>query len=373
MLVHVRERLTSIGDRGRGHRAAEAPVVASTRRWSSGARSSTTSTTWSASGSSSSRRRTAGPRSGAIHAIWAPVQGRFKDYINTPKFNLYQSLHTTVIGLEGKPSRCRSAPRRCTTGPSTASPPTGATRSQGGPLLRRWRGCSASPTVDRQTDDPIEFLEALKLDLEQDEVYVFTPKGKVIALPASSTPGRLRLRHPHRGRPPLHRRQGQRPAGAARDARCSSADTVEIFTSKSPTAGPSRDWLQIVASTRARNKIRQWFSRERREDAIENGPGGADQGAAPGGPARCRSCWARAALAAGGRADELRRPRRAATPPSARTRSRPSRSSSACPRRCGAASDDEQLPDHRAAGHADAGRAGAGAPARASTSRGSTT
>ena len=123
---------------------------------------------------------------------------------------------------------------------------------------------------DRQTDDPIEFLEALKLDLEQDEVYVFTPKGKVIALPARSTPVDFAYA--------IHTEVGHRCIGARVNGRLvpletqlSSADTVEIFTSKSPTAGPSRDWLQIVASTRARSKIRQWFSRERREDAIENG------------------------------------------------------------------------------------------------------
>ena len=123
--------------------------------------------------------------------------------------------------------------------------------------------------VERETSDPIEFLEALKLDLEQDEVYVFTPKGK--SSPCRPRhPGRLRLRHPHRGGPPLHRGPGERTVGSARHP-ARSADTVEIFTSKAPTAGPSRDWLDIVASSRARNKIRQWFSRERREDAIENG------------------------------------------------------------------------------------------------------
>jgi GTP pyrophosphokinase len=113
-------------------------------------------------------------------------------------------------------------------------------------------------------------LEALKLDLEQDEVYVFTPKGKVIALPARSTPVDFAYA--------IHTEVGHRFIGARVNGRLvpletqlSSADTVEIITSKSPTAGPSRDWLQIVASTRARNKIRQWFSRERREDAIENG------------------------------------------------------------------------------------------------------
>jgi guanosine-3',5'-bis(diphosphate) 3'-pyrophosphohydrolase len=135
---------------------------------------------------------------------------------------------------------------------------------------RRWRGCSASPTVDRQTD-PIEFLEALKLDLEQDEVYVFTPKGKVIALPPTLHAGRLRLRHPHRGRATAA--SGPRSTAAWCRSTPSSTRPTRWRSSRprSPTAGPSRDWLQIVASSRARNKIRQWFSRERREDAIELG------------------------------------------------------------------------------------------------------
>ena len=121
-----------------------------------------------------------------------------------------------------------------------------------------------------ETTDPIEFLEALKLDLEEDEVYVFTPKGKVIALTANATPVDFAYA--------IHTEVGHRCIGAKvngrlvpLDTRLNSADTVEIFTSKAPTAGPSRDWLGMVASSRARTKIRQWFSRERREDAIELG------------------------------------------------------------------------------------------------------
>jgi GTP diphosphokinase / guanosine-3',5'-bis(diphosphate) 3'-diphosphatase len=206
---------------------------------------------------------------GAIHAIWAPVHGRFKDYINTPKFNMYQSLHTTVIGLEGKPVevqiRTSEMHHRAEYGIAAH---WGYKSKEDHSSEMAWLQRIAD--VDRQTDDPIEFLEALKLDLEQDEVYVFTPKGKVIALPARSTPVDFAYA--------IHTEVGHRCIGARVNGRLvpletplSSADTVEIFTSKSPTAGPSRDWLQIVASTRARNKIRQWFSRERREDAIENG------------------------------------------------------------------------------------------------------
>jgi GTP diphosphokinase / guanosine-3',5'-bis(diphosphate) 3'-diphosphatase len=206
---------------------------------------------------------------GAIHAIWAPVQGRFKDYINTPKFNLYQSLHTTVIGLDGKPIevqvRTHEMHRRAEYGIAAH---WGYKEKEDVSSEIAWM--QRISDVDQETTDPLEFLEALKLDLEQDEVYVFTPKGKVIALPARSTPVDFAYA--------IHTEVGHRCIGARvngrlvpLDTRLTSADTVEIFTSKSPTAAPSRDWLEIVASSRARNKIRQWFSRERREDAIETG------------------------------------------------------------------------------------------------------
>ncbi|MHB8439559.1 MAG: RelA/SpoT family protein [Acidimicrobiales bacterium] len=213
---------------------------------------------------------------GSIHAIWSPVQGRFKDYINSPKFNLYQSLHTTVIGLEGKPIevqiRTQEMHRRAEYGiaahwgykeQSRDGGSSGATAAEMQWLQR---------IVDWQADtiDPLEFLETLKLDLEQDEVYVFTPKGKVIALAAGATPIDFAYA--------IHTEVGHRCIGAKVNGRLvpldtglQSADTVEIITSKVPSAGPSRDWMQIVASPRARNKIRQWFSRERREDAIDAG------------------------------------------------------------------------------------------------------
>jgi guanosine-3',5'-bis(diphosphate) 3'-pyrophosphohydrolase len=277
---------------------------------------------------------------GSIHAIWPPVQGRFKDYINSPKFNLYQSLHTTVIGLDGKPIevqvRTHEMHRRAEYGiaahwgykenpgrPERGPAPSGKAAKEGskdgttkvrgdkaaakeakaeggkkGPSMtaaqraemaerdrRAERLALAKETssttaeiewmqriVDFQneTTDPIEFLEALKLDLEEDEVYVFTPKGKVIALAANATPVDFAYS--------IHTEVGHRCIGAKvngrlvpLDTRLNSADTVEIFTSKAPTAGPSRDWLGMVASSRARTKIRQWFSRERREDAIELG------------------------------------------------------------------------------------------------------
>ena len=153
---------------------------------------------------------------GAIHAIWAPVHGRFKDYINTPKFNMYQSLHTTVIGLDGKPVevqiRTSEMHHRAEYGIAAH---WGYKSKEDHSSEMAWLQRIAD--VDRQTDDPIEFLEALKLDLEQDEVYVFTPKGKVIALPARSTPVDFAYAiHTEVG----HRcigAQGQRPARPARD------------------------------------------------------------------------------------------------------------------------------------------------------------
>ena len=270
---------------------------------------------------------------GSIHAIWPPVQGRFKDYINSPKFNLYQSLHTTVIGLDGKPIEVQvrthemhrraeygiaahwsykekgsrsdqgSGPSRSTgdgttktrrpkdvegkdTSTKKAPQMTAAQRAELHERDRRAERMAlaketSSTTAEvewmqrivdfqNETTDPIEFLEALKLDLEEDEVYVFTPKGKVIALAANSTPVDFAYS--------IHTEVGHKCIGAKvngrlvpLDTRLNSADTVEIFTSKAETAGPSRDWLHVVASSRARSKIRQWFSRERREDDIELG------------------------------------------------------------------------------------------------------
>src|SRR5437016_11254818 len=204
---------------------------------------------------------------GAIHAIWSPVPGRFKDYINTPKFNLYQSLHTTVVGPQGKPLEVQIRTREM------------HSRAEFG-IAAHWgykEKATASDVawlqriVDWQdTLDPTEFLESLKLDLEQDEVYVFTPKGSVITLSAHATPIDFAYA--------IHTEVGHRCIGARvngrlvpLDSQLHSGDTVEIFTSKVPSAGPSRDWLKIAVTPRARNKIRQWFSRERREDAIENG------------------------------------------------------------------------------------------------------
>ena len=211
---------------------------------------------------------------GSIHAIWSPVQGRFKDYINSPKFNLYQSLHTTVIGLEGKPIevqiRTQEMHRRAEYGIAAHWGYKEQAKDGGASTTAEMAWLQRIVDWQQETIDPLEFLETLKLDLEQDEVYVFTPKGRVIALAAGSTPIDFAYA--------IHTEVGHRCIGAKvngrlvpLDTKLQSADTAEIITSKVPSAGPSRDWLQIVVSPRARNKIRQWFSRERREDAMDTG------------------------------------------------------------------------------------------------------
>ncbi|MGH9077206.1 MAG: RelA/SpoT family protein [Acidimicrobiales bacterium] len=205
---------------------------------------------------------------GSIHGAWAPVQGRFKDYVNTPKFNLYQSLHTTVVGPQGKTIEAQIRTWEM------------HNRAERG-IAAHWgykERASASDIawlqriVDWSTEstDPAEFLETLKGDLETDEVFVFTPKGDVVTLPVQATPVDFAYS--------VHTEVGHRCIGAKvngrlvpLDSKLVSGDSVEIFTSKVPSAGPSRDWLKIVVSPRARSKIRQWFSRERRDDAIEAG------------------------------------------------------------------------------------------------------
>jgi GTP diphosphokinase / guanosine-3',5'-bis(diphosphate) 3'-diphosphatase len=207
---------------------------------------------------------------GSIHATWKPVQGRFKDYVAMPKFNLYQSLHTTVIGPQGKAVevqiRTSEMHARSEQGVAAHWQYKEGDRKESGdlPWLNRiidWQS---------ETTDPDEFMQNLKIDLEQDEVFVFTPKGKVVTLPVGATPIDFAYS--------IHTEVGHACIGARVNGRLVpldsvlvSGDTVEIFTSKVEGAGPSRDWLHLVATPRAAAKIRQWFSRERREDAIEAG------------------------------------------------------------------------------------------------------
>jgi GTP pyrophosphokinase len=214
---------------------------------------------------------------GAIHANWQPVPGRFKDYIAAPKFNMYQSLHTTVIGPGGKPVelqiRTHAMHRTAEYGiaahwkykdtkNAAVAEPSGMADEMG--WLRQlldWQ---------REAQEPEEFLDSLRYDLAGNEVYAFTPKGDVIALPAGSTPVDFAYA--------VHTEVGHRCIGArvngklvALESTLDNGDTVEVFTSKAEGAGPSRDWLAFVKSPRARTKIRQWFAKERREDAIEAG------------------------------------------------------------------------------------------------------
>jgi GTP pyrophosphokinase len=221
---------------------------------------------------------------GAMHARWNPVPGRFKDYIAMPKFNMYQSLHTTVIGPEGKAVeiqiRTHTMHRRAEYGvaahwkykedalagsPTPASPAKGET----GPVsdmawlrqLLDWQ---------KETEDPGEFLESLRFEINASEVYVFTPKGQVVGLPAGSTPVDFAYA--------VHTEVGHHCIGARvngrlvpLESRLDNGDVVEVLTSKADGAGPSRDWLGFVKSARARNKIRHWFTKERREEMVESG------------------------------------------------------------------------------------------------------
>ena len=212
---------------------------------------------------------------GALHARWNPVPGRFKDYIAMPKFNLYQSLHTTVIGPQGNPVeiqiRTHDMHRRAEYGVAAhwkykENAKNGAVDGSNNDMswLRQlvdWQ---------KETADPSEFLDSLRFEIAGSEVYVFTPKGDVVALPQGSTPVDFAYAvHTEVG----HRTMGARVNGrlVPLDSTLENGDVVDVFTSKSETAGPSRDWLGFVKSPRARNKIRQWFTKERREEAVERG------------------------------------------------------------------------------------------------------
>ncbi|HUX69045.1 MAG TPA: TGS domain-containing protein, partial [Cellulomonadaceae bacterium] len=214
---------------------------------------------------------------GSLHARWNPVPGRFKDYIAMPKFNLYQSLHTTVIGPGGKPVeiqiRTHDMHRRAEYG--VAAHWKYKETTKGHPAVTDSAGNDMTwlrQLVDwqKETADPSEFLDSLRFEIAGAEVYVFTPKGDVIALPAGSTPVDFAYAvHTEVG----HRTMGARVNGrlVPLDSTLENGDVVDVFTSKSESAGPSRDWMTFVKSPRARNKIRQWFSKERREEAIEHG------------------------------------------------------------------------------------------------------
>jgi guanosine-3',5'-bis(diphosphate) 3'-pyrophosphohydrolase len=215
---------------------------------------------------------------GVLHSRWNPVLGRFKDYVAMPKFNMYQSLHTTVMGPQGKPVelqiRTFSMHRRAEYGVAAhwkykENGRTGVDTERAGDLddmtwvrqLLDWQN---------EVEDPGEFLESLRFEINRAEVYVFTPRGDVIALPTGATPVDFAYA--------VHTEVGHHTIGARVNGRLvplesglENGDVVEVFTSKAPNAGPSRDWLGFVKSPRARSKIRQWFTKERREEAIDRG------------------------------------------------------------------------------------------------------
>ena len=211
---------------------------------------------------------------GAIHARWNPVPGRFKDYIAMPKFNLYQSLHTTVIGPSG-----RAVEIQIRTSEMDQRAQYGVAAHW---MYKEQTGKSQATTQDdllwlkhlsdwqAETKDPGEFLDALRFEIGAKEVYVFTPKGKVVGLPTGATAVDFAYA--------VHTEVGHKTIGAKVNGRItpldsvlSSGDVVEVLTSKSVDASPSKDWLNFVASPRARAKIKHHFSQERREDAIEAG------------------------------------------------------------------------------------------------------
>jgi GTP diphosphokinase / guanosine-3',5'-bis(diphosphate) 3'-diphosphatase len=217
---------------------------------------------------------------GVVHSLWQPIAGRFKDYIAQPRFGVYQSLHTTVVGPEGKPLevqiRTIDMHKTAEYGIAAHWRYKEAKGRNGIPINH------AAAEIDdmawmrqlldwqREAADPGEFLESLRYDLAVQEIFVFTPKGDVITLPTGSTPVDFAYA--------VHTEVGHRCIGArvngrlvALERKLENGEVVEVFTSKAPNAGPSRDWQQFVVSPRAKAKIRQWFAKERREEALESG------------------------------------------------------------------------------------------------------
>jgi GTP diphosphokinase / guanosine-3',5'-bis(diphosphate) 3'-diphosphatase len=214
---------------------------------------------------------------GVIHSLWKPLPGRFKDFIAMPKFNMYQSLHTTVIGPEGLPLEIQIRTREMhdmaefgvaahwiyKVDPTKQRQPA----AQSGDEKMKW--LRSMLDWQQETADPQDFMEALKVDLFDEEVFVFTPKGEVKSLAAGATPLDFAYE--------VHTEIGHRCVGAKVNGKMvplsyqlKSGDIVEVLTAKRER-GPSRDWLAVVKTTRARNKIKQWFKQESREDTEHSG------------------------------------------------------------------------------------------------------
>ena len=218
---------------------------------------------------------------GVIHSLWKPLPGRFKDFIAMPKFNMYQSLHTTVIGPEGRPLEIQIRTHEMHEMAEFGVAAHWVYKQPGGPAPGEAAG-DAAPGEDaklkwlrsmldwqKELLDPREFMETLRTDLFEEEVYVFTPKGEVKSLAAGATPLDFAYE--------VHTEIGHRCVGARVNGKIvplhyelRSGDIVEILTAKRER-GPSRDWLAMVKTTRARNKIKQWFKAESRQDTEHTG------------------------------------------------------------------------------------------------------
>ena len=222
---------------------------------------------------------------GLIHSLWKPMPGRFKDFIAMPKFNGYRALHTTVIGPQGRPLEIQVRTREMHTtaeyGVAAHWIYKGGRRNQRDDEWMQW----VKQLMDIGTNeaDPQEFMKTFRTDLFDEEVHVFTPKGQVKTLPAGSTPIDFAYA--------VHTDVGHHTVGAKVNGRIvplhyrlKNGDFVEILTTKQDR-GPSRDWMSLAKSSRARNKIRQWFTRETREDQEQQGPREARAGAQAAEPA----------------------------------------------------------------------------------------